>query len=274
MLSSARGRRGGWNGWPVRYGFLENSLLFEGSISERERGMFMREHLPLQRVQLDPFATVLWEAWPATICSVRQILEHGLDLTGMTVIVGGNGVGKSTVMEAIAGSFGLNTEGGTHAARHATSTGQSDLTNYLQLVRGPGASRRGVFFRAETMHGHFSFLESIGLEQLHEKSHGEAFLEYISNRVGIGGLWLLDEPESALSFSGCLALLSLLIELGRTGSQIVLSTHSPVLAALPGAQILEFSSEGIQRMQYGDLQMVCEWRRFLESPERYLRYLS
>lgn len=234
----------------------------------------MRENLPLQRVQVDPSATVAWQTWPATIGPVRQLLERGLDLTWGTVIVGDNGVGKSTVVEAIAGSFGLNTEGGTHAARHSTCVDQSDLTSYLQLVRGPGASKRGVFLRAETMHGHFSFLESIGLERLHAKSHGEAFLEYIGNRVGIGGLWILDEPESALSFSGCLSLLSLLIELGRTGSQVVLSTHSPILAALPNARILEFSSEGIQRVEYGDLQLVREWRRFLDAPERYLRHLN
>lgn len=171
-------------------------------------------------------------------------------------------------------AFGLNPEGGTHAALHATRSTESDLHDHLQIVRGAGTAKRGVFLRAETMHGHFSYLESVGPSQLHSRSHGEAFLDYVTERSRISGLWVLDEPESALSFSGCLALIGALRDLQATGSQVVLSTHSPVLAALPGAQIYEVGEWGLRRCDYDDLELVRNQRLFLEDPERYLRHLA
>lgn len=124
------------------------------------------------------------------------------------------------------------------------------------------------------MHGHFSYLESIGTSGLHARSHGEAFLDYVTERSRISGLWVLDEPESALSFSGCLALIGTLRDLQKEGSQVVLSTHSPVLAALPGAQIFEVGEWGLRLCDYDDLELVRNQRSFLEAPKRYLRHLE
>lgn len=230
--------------------------------------------LPLRRIEEHPLAPLDRSIWPATLAPVRQILDEGLDLGAVTILVGDNGTGKSTLVEAIAAAFGLNPEGGTHSAMHQTRSTESALAEHLQLVRGLGASRRGVFLRAETMHGHFSYLESIGGDQLHELSHGEAFLEYIAARSGVVGLWVLDEPESALSLSGCLALIGALRDLTRTGAQVLLSTHSPILAALPGAELIEVGEWGLRPCAYDDLDLVRNWRSFLTAPDRYLRHLG
>jgi predicted ATPase len=105
-------------------------------------------------------------------------------------------------------------------------------------------------------------------------SHGESFLQLAVDRFRGHGLWVLDEPESALSFTGCLTLLAVLKDLLATGnSQVIMSTHSPVLAALPGAQILEVGSWGLRSQAWEDLDLITNWRSFLDSPERYLRHI-
>lgn len=228
--------------------------------------------LPVRRIQEHPLSSADRHTWPVTLAPVRQLLDTGLDLGTMTVLVGDNGVGKSTIVAALAASFGLNPEGGTHAAMHQTRPTESKLVEHLQLVRGAGASKRGVFLRAETMYGHFSYLESIGQSALHDKSHGEAFLDFVAARLGIAGLWVLDEPESALSFSGCLTLIGLLRELIVQGSQVVLSTHSPLLAAIPDAQVYEVGDWGLRDTSYEQLELVQNWRMFLDAPERYMRH--
>jgi predicted ATPase len=128
------------------------------------------------------------------------------------------------------------------------------------------------------MPGFFTYLEQnpsrTGDIQFHDMSHGESFLELAVNRFRGDGLWVLDEPESALSFQGCLTLLVVLKDLLAAGnSQVIMSTHSPVLAALPGAQILEAGPWGLRPRAWEDLDMVTNLRSFLESPERYLRHL-
>lgn len=212
--------------------------------------------------------------WPATVGAVRHILDCGLELGPATVFVGENGAGKSTIVEALAAAFGLNPEGGTHSALHTTRASESELVNHLQMVRGVGASKRGVFLRAEAMHSHFTYLEEIRLGGLHERSHGEAFLDYVEQRSRIAGFWVLDEPESALSLSGCLALLDQLTQLVARGSQVVLSTHSPILAALPGADLMEVGPWGLRQRSYDDLDLVRGWRMFLNEPHQFLQMLG
>ena len=231
--------------------------------------------LPLRTVQDHPLAPADRSSWPATLPPVRQLLDDGLELGQVTVLTGDNGAGKSTLVEAIAGAYGLNPEGGGTGAMHSTRTTESPLAEHLQLVRGAGASKSGFFLRAETMHSLFTYYEEIGVGgMMHERSHGESFLELVAERSRIRGLWLLDEPESALSLSGCLALLGLLGELVGNGSQIILSTHSPVLAALPGADLLEVGPWGLRRTDYDDLDLVRTWRSFLDAPQRFLRHLN
>ncbi|WP_258066631.1 AAA family ATPase [Rathayibacter sp. AY1F6] len=231
--------------------------------------------LPVRRVQARPEHPADLARWPATLAPVRQVLAEGWDLGQVTVITGENGSGKSTLLEAVALAYGLNAEGGSTGAMHSSRASESDLAEHLQLVRGAGASKRGFFLRAETMHGFFSYLGEVGIDGgYHERSHGESFLDIVANRSRISGLWLLDEPESALSVSGCLALIGQLRDLVAGGSQVVLSTHSPILAALPGADLYELDETGLRLCRYDDLDLVRTWRGFLDQPARFLRRLE
>lgn len=234
---------------------------------------------PIRRVGRNIFNSLDPDVWPATLAPVQQLLSEGLDLGRATVLVGENGSGKSTLVEAIAMAYGVNPEGGsTHAMHHSRPT-ESDLHAYLQVTRNAGASKYGYFLRAETMHGFFTYLEdnpSMGRpdNDFHAMSHGESFLQLIVDRFRGGGLWVLDEPESALSFSGCLSLLSVLSQLLDDGdSQVILSTHSPLLASLPGADIYEVGPWGLRANSWEELELVRNWRSFMDAPQRFLKYI-
>jgi predicted ATPase len=217
--------------------------------------------------------------WPASVPAMAQVLTDGLELGPATVLVGENGSGKSTLVEAVAMAYGLSPEGGSTNARHRTRASESAAWAELTLSRNAGGSRWGFFLRAETMHGFFSYLEAnpgAGPEAVfHEMSHGESFLEVLRSRFRTPGLYVLDEPESALSFSGCLALIGVLNELLATGTaQVLMATHSPVLAALPGARILEAGPWGLRARAWEELELVAHHRAFLAAPGRYLRHLD
>jgi predicted ATPase len=232
-------------------------------------------------VQKRPDATYDPLAWPYKLPPVVQLLEHGLDLPpGVTFLVGENGSGKSTLVEAIATAAGLNPEGGTRNARHSTYVSESPLHEAIQLVRSVGGTRWAYFLRGETMHSHYTYLEQIARESsgppppgLHEHSHGESFVELMRTRFVESGFYLLDEPEAALSFSSCLALIGVLDQVARNGGQVVCATHSPVITALPGATILQLDENGFRQVAWSDLDLVGHWRRYLADPQRYLRHL-
>jgi predicted ATPase len=234
--------------------------------------------LPVRRVEASPYAALPGGQWPLTIPAVAQLLRDGLDLAPATILVGENGSGKSTIVEAVAMAFGLSGEGGSVNARHATRASESPLHEALRLVRGAGASRWGYFLRAETMHGHFTYLEDVRGPHdptFHELSHGESFLEMLRTRRFEGeGFFVMDEPEAGLSFSAQLALVGTLAQLaGQRGTQVLVATHSPILTSLPGARILELDDEGFHERDWEDLDVVDHYRRFLEAPGRYLRHL-
>ncbi len=139
-----------------------------------------------------------------------------------------------------------------------------------------GTKPRGYFLRAETAYGFFEYVSgtpAYGEHDLLSMSHGESFLAVFDSRFTRQGLYLMDEPESALSFASTLKLLALLDDLRNAGSQVVCATHSPLLAALPGAQILELGDHGIRTVPWHELELVDHWRRFLTQPDAYLRYL-
>ncbi|MBO0899099.1 AAA family ATPase [Cellulomonas sp. zg-ZUI22] len=216
--------------------------------------------------------------WHLSVPAVRQVLEQGWDLGPATVLVGDNGTGKSTLVEGIARAFGMAAEGGSTGSMHRTRPTESGLAHDIRLVRGAGAPKRGFFLRAETMHGFYTYLDAhpSGYDpEFHAMSHGESFLELIGSRMKPKnpGLYVLDEPESALSFTGSLALLQHLHALVRHDSQVILSTHSPLLAALPGATIYEVGEWGLRECAWEDLDLVVGWRGFLDDPQRYLRHV-
>jgi predicted ATPase len=236
------------------------------------------ERYPLAEVIEDPAHPIARDAWPATLAPVAQVLADGLLLGAATVFVGENGSGKSTLVEAIAIAFGLSAEGGSVNPRQASRESESALHDHLLLRRHAGASRHGYFLRAETMHGFFTYLEQNPRTsgppepRFHELSHGESFLALVTDRFRRPGLYVLDEPESALSLSGCVALVSALGELLASGdSQVILATHSPVLATLPGAEIYEVGEWGFRPRYWDELALVRNWKAFLAEPDRFLR---
>ncbi len=219
---------------------------------------------PVVRVVRDPEAGLPSRRWPATIPAVAQLLQDGLDLSpGVTFLVGENGSGKSTLVEAIAAAYGLSPEGGSAFGRHTTRESESPLYSAIRLQRGIGSGRWGFFLRAETMHSWYTYLEdhpSKDDPRFHEMSHGESFIELLAARFNSTGFYCLDEPEAALSFSSTLALMGVLDRLGHERSQVLCATHSPVLAALPGATILELGEWGLREASWEELELVQHWR--------------
>ena len=233
---------------------------------------------PVRRVVAGPDAPPLDSGWPVTIPAVSQILTNGLELpAGVTLLIGENGSGKSTLVEAIAMAYGLSPDGGSIHARHSTYRTESDLHGWLRLERSPGAKKWGFFLRAETMHGFYSYLKAnpgtTPEPDFHALSHGESFLAVLRTRFNSPGFYVLDEPESGLSFSAQVALVSTLAELATDGAQVLCATHSPLLAAIPGANVLEVGPWGLRKAAYGDLEVVGHWRAYLDDPMRYLRHV-
>jgi predicted ATPase len=233
--------------------------------------------LPITRIEAAPLgaAAVRTGEWPASLPGVATLLRDGLDLGPATVIVGENGTGKSTLMEGIAEAYGLPATGGT--PRRGVQAKQSALAPALRIVRGRGATRHGVFLRSEAPEQGFG---TAGLHgeisaggRAHELSHGESFLTAIAGHRDQTGLVVLDEPESGLSFGSCLSLVAILADLVADGSQVLLATHSPVLAALPRATIVDLDEEGFHAVEWEDLDLVRNSRRFLADPQGYLRRL-
>lgn len=233
----------------------------------------MRTDRPIRRVEQDPGAEVDRSAWWAAIPAVGAVLDHGLNIpAGVTFLVGENGSGKSTLVEALAGAYGLNVEGGSRNARHSTRPTESPLGGALRLVRTPGRRANAYFLRAETMHGLYTYLQDeIGDDgAFHESSHGEGFLDLLHRKFRGYGFYLMDEPEAPLSFTSTLSLVARLDALRADGAQVVVATHSPLLTALPGATILELGAHGIRRVAWDDLEIVEHWRHFLHRPAAYL----
>ena len=238
-------------------------------------------------VRRDPHATVQLAAdgWPADIPAVADLLAHGLELGPLTVLVGENGSGKSTLVEAVAQAYGLSPEGGSTGAQVSTRPSESQLHRAIRLQRGIGASKWGFFLRAETMHGYYTYREAhpagplsrgeeVVREEFHEMSHGESFLEILAGQFEDPGFYVLDEPESALSFSGCLALVGLLHRMAADGRrQALVATHSPIIAATPGATILEVGEHGLREVAWQDLELVQNWADFLADPSIFLRHV-
>lgn len=213
--------------------------------------------------------------------AAAQLLRSGIELgPGVTVLVGENGSGKSTVVEMLAEAYGLNPQGGSILAPAArvrpTEPGAGEL---LTVERGIGwRSAWAYFLRADTMHSLYTYLEEhrgsrTPPERFHELSHGQGFLEILRTRVGKRGFYLMDEPDAPLSFVSCLSLVALLHDLAEAGSQAVIASHSPVVASVPGAHILELGEWGIRAARWEDLEIVQSWRDFLADPGLYLRYL-
>ncbi|MBR6559138.1 MAG: AAA family ATPase [Clostridia bacterium] len=206
--------------------------------------------------------------------------------SNVTFFVGENGTGKSTLIEAIAVAYGFNAEGGTKNFNFSTGKTHSELCKHLILSK-PGHAKDGFFLRAESLYNVATnidnmdklpsfdppVIESYGGVSLHEQSHGESFLAIVQNRFRGNGLYILDEPEAALSPMRLLTLMVEIDTLVKKDSQFIIATHSPILMTFPGAEILEFSQKGIEKVNYRDTEHYQITKRFLDNPEKMLHYL-
>ncbi len=228
-----------------------------------------------------------FDRYPFSLPAVRCLDRLRLDRP-VTFFSGENGSGKSTLLEAIAVNCGFNPEGGSRNFNFATMATHSELCEHIRLIKGIKRPKTGFFFRAESFYNVATEIIKLdeplpgmgapvsaayGGRSLHEMSHGESFLALIKNRFADGGLYILDEPEAALSPSGQMALLARLHELVRGGCQFLIATHSPVLLSYPDAAIYVLRENEIRLTPYRETECYTLTRQFLNNPEGLLQIL-
>jgi predicted ATPase len=222
-----------------------------------------------------------FDAYPFAIPAIHGLVELPLH-PKVTLFAGENGSGKSTLVEAIAVAAGFNAEGGSRSVTISTRASHSELHKHLRLVRGTRRPRTGYFLRAESFFNVATYIEELrdpkisaayGDVPLHERSHGESFIALVQHRFGPKGLYILDEPEAALSLQGNLALMRRMHDLVAEGSQFIVSTHSPILLGYPDATIYVLSEDGIAERRYEDTEVVTLTRAFLDDRATFLRHL-
>src|SRR3954469_25124436 len=223
-----------------------------------------------------------WGAgFPFDVPAIAAVEPLRLDAP-VTLLAGDNGTGKSTLVEAVAEGMGFAPGGGElERSGELPPVPRAVLGGALDPVLSRTKPRNGYFLRAESFFNVAAFIDEGGIfapdlslygdRPLHQQSHGQSFLALAANRFGADGLYILDEPEAALSASGALALLSVVVRAARAGAQFVIATHSPILLACPEARIYELDDGGLAPCAYDDLDAVRLTRAFLDAPERYLR---
>lgn len=223
------------------------------------------------------------DRYPYNIPAIRTLYELEFRKP-VTFLVGENGMGKSTLIEAIAVKAGFNPEGGSRNFRFATKATHSDLSDRLVLTRSYRRNKDGYFLRAESYYNVATEIDTLdevkgagtpvkdyyGGRSLHEQSHGESFMALLLNRFYGNGLYLLDEPEAALSPARQLVLLTRMNELVCQDSQFIIATHSPIIMAYPDADIYVISESGIQLTAYEETEHYRLTRYFLDNRERVL----
>ena len=216
--------------------------------------------------------------YPYNIPAIQHLNEFEFK-NNVTFIIGENGSGKSTFIEAIAVSIGLNPEGGSSYLNYHTYDTHSNLFNDLKLTRGPYRNKDSFFLRAESFYNAASELDRISNKYemlmnyggfLHERSHGESFLSVILNRLSGNGLYILDEPESALSINSLYKLMVKMHELEKKNSQFIIATHSPILLAYPGADIYTITENGFEPTKYEESMPYLLTKQFILNRELIL----
>lgn len=254
------------------------TLLEETHMRSQKYNQYLRT-IELRRNDIESFSK-----YPFSLEAVRSL--YSLELhPKVTFIIGENGTGKSTILEAIAAAYGFNPEGGTKNFNFSTRNTHSDLHKYLKLIKGVRRPQDGFFLRAESFYNVATnidnmdvggkgprVIESYGGTSLHAQSHGESFLALFLNRFSGKGLYILDEPEAALSPSRQLAMLSRMHQLVQQDSQFIIATHSPIIMSYPNAIIYELK-DGFKEINYKDSEHYQVMKEFLNHTEKMLSLL-
>ena len=231
--------------------------------------MSMDSKLIVKRISLERDKIKSYDDYPFNIEVVKNFHELNFD-SQVTFFVGENGVGKSTFVEAIAVALGLPAEGGTENFKYETKNTTSELSEYIR-VGTFNKPKTKFFLRAESFYNFSTEVDNIGVwssygGSLHECSHGESFLKLVQNRFSDHGLYILDEPEAALSPQRQLSLLCLIDELVKEGSQFIIATHSPILISYRNGKILDLNNN-FKEVKYEDTDIYNLYKMYLEQPD-------
>ncbi|HEY0156134.1 MAG TPA: AAA family ATPase [Thermoanaerobaculia bacterium] len=232
----------------------------------------------IRSISVRPEKFGLGDRYPFTVPVVRD-LDELVFTSQVTFLIGENGSGKSTLIEALALACGFKAEGGSKHFQFETAEDESELHEILRVVRGPRIPGDSYFLRAESFYNVATQIEQRNLESyyggksLHRMSHGEAFFTLLNERFLGGGLYILDEPEAALSPTRQMAMLTRMHELVLDASQLIIATHSPILMAYPGAQILEIADGELREVEYERTEHFTVTRQFFQQRERMLKIL-
>lgn len=242
----------------------------------------------IKEIQLHKDSIHSYDTFPfdlPVIKNLKRLLFH----PNVTYIIGENGMGKSTLLEGIAIALGFNPEGGTKNFNFSSFDSRSNLDQFLRIAKGPYLPNDSFFFRAESFYNVASNIEemdmdaspysgsriidSFGGKSLHEQSHGESFFATFTNRFRGQGLYILDEPEAALSPIRQLSMLVRIHELVNQGSQFIISTHSPILMAYPDARIIQLTEVGMEKQRLEDTEHYKVMKQFFDDKDRLLHHL-
>ena len=219
------------------------------------------------------------EGWPFSLAAVRALPDLRFE-TPVTFLVGENGSGKSTLIEALAWALGFDASGGTTGIEMGRPVrGPNELGERIELELTRFKPREGFFLRAESFVDVVAKIDAKDLAEVygadersfHARSHGETFLTLAANRFGPESMFVLDEPEAALSVTSALAFLGVMHRAAQAGSQFIVATHSPILLALPGARIYELGEGGAEEVTWESCDPTRMMRAFLDAPDRFLR---
>lgn len=224
----------------------------------------------LESLKFKKSETINWSDYPFSIPAVADL--ESIDFhSDVTFLVGENGVGKSTILEAIALSLGFSPEGGTRNFSLQNAQTTSELFNFIRPVRSYKKPENGYFFRAESFYNVATYMDEVGYlgaygnRSLHDQSHGESFMSLLLNKLKCNGLYFLDEPEGSLSPTNQLNALAAIHELSQQQSQFIIATHSPILLAYPSAKIIELTETGVSYISYEDTEQYRVMKDFINN---------